>query len=193
MKILLGAFEGERAGRLEERLREIGGAVITRVTPTGSLREAANSALPDVIIVDMPRPDRDVLGDLRGINTDSPRPVVMFVDHDDRAFMEDAITAGVISYNVVGAAFPNLEPIVLAAVAIFQKFQQVSSDLRRARASLTERETVDKAKALLMRQRKLDEPQAYRWLRRKAMNENKRIAVVAFELITRETPKGPSQ
>jgi response regulator NasT len=36
---------------------------------------------------------------------------------------------------------------------------------------------------MLMRQRKLDEPQAYRWLRRKAMNESKKIAVVAAELL----------
>jgi response regulator NasT len=34
-----------------------------------------------------------------------------------------------------------------------------------------------------MKERNIDEPQAYRWLRRKAMNESKRIAVVAAELL----------
>jgi two-component system, response regulator / RNA-binding antiterminator len=34
-----------------------------------------------------------------------------------------------------------------------------------------------------MGKRKLSEPQAYRWLRNKAMNENRRIAQVAADLI----------
>ena len=34
---------------------------------------------------------------------------------------------------------------------------------------------------MLMKQRNIDEPQAYRWLRRRAMNENKRIADIAAE------------
>ena len=34
-----------------------------------------------------------------------------------------------------------------------------------------------------MATRKVNEPQAYRWLRNKAMNENRRIVQVAAELI----------
>jgi len=190
LTVLLADSEGERASLLEERLREISDAVIVRVATAGNLLDAVRSFAPDVIIVDMARPDRDALDDLRRVNLDNPRPVVMFVDRDDRAFMEEAIAAGVSSYNVVNTAFPDVKPIVMAAVAIFRKYQQVSADLQRAKTRLMEREAVDKAKALLMRRRKIDEPQAYRWLRRKAMNENKRIAVVAAELLDAEGPEG---
>jgi len=193
LKVLLADTEGERARLLEQRLREISDTVIVRVAAAGSLVDAVRSAAPDVIIVDMARPDRDALDDLRRANSDTPRPVVMFVDHDDRAFMEAAIAAGVSSYNVVDTAFPNVKPIVMAAVAIFAKYQRVSADLHKARTSLMEREAVDKAKALLMRRRGIGEPQAYRWLRRKAMNENKRIAVIAAELLAAETPEGLSK
>jgi two-component system, response regulator / RNA-binding antiterminator len=193
LKVLLADSEGERARVLEERLREIGDVVIVRVGAASSLIDAVRSEAPDVVIVDMARPDRDALDDLRRINADNPRPVVMFVDRDDRAFMEEAIAAGVSSYNVVSAAFPDVRPIVLVAVAIFRKYQQVSADLHKARVSLIERDAVDKAKALLMRQRKIDEPRAYRWLRRKAMNENKRIAVIATELLATDAPKGPQK
>ena len=106
--------------------------------------------------------------------------------------MEDAIAAGVSSYNVVGAAFPDVKPIVMAAVAIFRKYQQVATDLHQARATLLDRENIDRAKALLMKQRKLDEPQAYRWLRRRAMNESRRIADVAAGLLdTAKEAKAP--
>lgn len=189
MKLLLADSEGGRARLLAERLREIDDAEIVRVT-AGGLVDAVRTAAPDVIIVDMARPDRDALDDLRRANADNPRPVVMFVDRDDRAFMEAAIAAGVSSYNVVDTAFPDVKPIVMAAVAIFRKYQQVSTDLLKARTSLMERETVDKAKALLMRRRNIGEPQAYRWLRRKAMNENKRIAAIAAELLASAVAEG---
>ena len=191
LRVLLADSEGERARLLEQRLREISDAVIVHVAGAGSLVDAVRATAPDVIIVDMARPDRDALDDLRRVNADNPRPVVMFVDRDDRAFMEAAIAAGVSSYNVVDRAFPDVKPIVMAAVAIFRKYQQVSADLHKARTSLMEREAVDKAKALLMRRRRIDEPHAYRWLRRRAMNESKRIADIAAELLAAEAPEGP--
>jgi response regulator NasT len=190
LKVLLADCDAERATSLERRLLEITDATIVRVPAGSTLVDAVSAESPDVVIVDMARPDRDALDDLRRVTSDNPRPIVMFVDRDDRGFMEDAIAAGVSSYNVVGAAFPDVKPIVMAAVAIFRKHQRVEADLSRARASLSERENIDRAKAMLMRERKLDEPQAYRWLRRKAMNESKKIAVVAAELLAANEGSG---
>jgi two-component system, response regulator / RNA-binding antiterminator len=183
LKVLLAGSEGDRAPLLEQRLREMSDAVVVPVAGAGSLVDAVRATAPDVIIVDMVRPERGALDELRRVNADYPRPIVMFVDSDDRAFMEAAIAAGVSSYNVADTGFPDVEPIVMAAVAIFRKYQQASVELHQARTSLRERETVDKAKALLIRRRRIDEPRAYRWLRRKAMNENKRIADIAAELL----------
>jgi response regulator NasT len=193
IKVLLADSDSDRVTILEERLREISDAVVLRVSGGSSLLDAVAAFAPDVILVDMARPDRDGLDDLRRVSADNPRPIVMFVDRDDRAFMEEAIAAGVSSYNVVDTAFPDIKPIVMAAVAIFRKYQQVADDLTRARATLQERETINRAKSMLMRQRNIDEPQAYRWLRRRAMNESRRIGEIATELLAsaseRETPK----
>jgi two-component system, response regulator / RNA-binding antiterminator len=186
LKVLLADCDPDRAAILERRLGEISDAVILRVPAGRSLIDAVPELVPDVIIVDMARPDRDGLDDLRRASADNPRPVVMFIDRDDRGFMEEAIAAGVSSYNVVGAAFPDVKPIVMAAVAIFRKYQQVADDLSTARALLAERDTINRAKTLLMRQRNIDEPQAYRWLRRRAMNESRRIGDVAAELVAGE-------
>jgi two-component system, response regulator / RNA-binding antiterminator len=186
LTVLLADPDSGRMAALEQRLREISDAVILTV-PAGSTLIAAVAALaPDVIIVDMARPDRDALDDLRRVSADNPRPIVMFVDRDDRAFMEEAIAAGVSSYNVVDTAFPDIKPIVMAAVAIFRKYQQLAEDLSKARATLRERETINRAKAMLMRQRNIDEHQAYRWLRRRAMNESRRIGDIAAELLENE-------
>jgi two-component system, response regulator / RNA-binding antiterminator len=190
LRVLLADSDPGRMAALEERLLEISDAEILSVPAGSTLTAAVAALLPDAIIVDMARPDRDALDDLRRVSADNPRPIVMFVDRDDRAFMEAAIAAGVSSYNVVDTAFPNIKPIVMAAVAIFRKHQQLADDLTKARASLRERETINRAKAMLMRQRNIDEPQAYRWLRRRAMNESRRLVDVAAELLKNEGEPG---
>ena len=191
LKILLADTDPERAAILEQRLHEISDAAILRPPSGGSLIEAVATLAPDVIIVDMARPDRDGLDDLRRASAGNPRPIVMFVDRDDREFMEAAIAAGVSSYNVVDTAFPDVKPIVMAAVAIFRKYRQLADDLEKAKATLLERETINRAKALLMRRRNIDEPQAYRWLQRRAMNESRRISEIAADVLVNdgEAPK----
>ena len=186
LKVLLADSDPDRLTLLERRLAGIGDTVILRVPVGRSLIDAVPELAPDVIIVDMARPDRDGLDDLRRVSTDNPRPIVMFVDRDDRAFMEAAIAAGVSSYNVVGTNFPDIKPIVMAAVAIFRKYQQVANDLTKANATLLEHETINRAKSMLMRQRNIDEPQAYRWMRRRAMSESRRIGDIAAELLASE-------
>jgi two-component system, response regulator / RNA-binding antiterminator len=184
--VLLVDSDPDRAAILEQRLREISDALILRAPSGRSLAEIVPHLAVDVIIVDVARPDRDGLDDLRRVSADNPHPIVMFVDRDDRAFMEEAIAAGVSSYNVVGGAFPDIKPIVMAAVALFRKHQRVSDDLSRAQERLIERQTINRAKSLLMREHHFDEPRAYRWLRRRAMNKSRRIGEIAAELLANE-------
>jgi response regulator NasT len=182
LKVLLADTDPERARLLEERLAA--GAVATVRLRTGEpLLDAVARERPDVVIVDMESPDRDTLDDIRHVTRDDPRPVVMFIDRDDPAFMEAAIEAGVSSYNVVVAALPDVKPIVAAAVALFRRYRRVEDELRRAETRLQERVVIDQAKAVLMRQRRMSEPEAYRWLRRRAMNRGRRVAEVAAELL----------
>ncbi len=183
LRVLVAVSDEGRAARLEQRLREIGDAAILRVAPERDLQEAVAAAAPDAIVVDLARPERAALHVLRRVGADDPRPVVMFVGFDDAAFLEEAIAAGVNSYSVVSDAFPDPKPVVLAAVAIFRRYQQATADLRQAKAMLAERETINRAKRLLMRERNMDEPRAYRWLRRRAMQESRPIAATAADLI----------
>lgn len=183
MKVLLADADPQRVQLLETQLRDAGATRVVRPHAGESLLDAVARARPDVVIVDMARPDRDALDGIRHVARDAPRPVVMFVDRDDPAFMEAAIEAGVSSYNVVGAALPDVKPIVAAAVALFRRHHRLALELRRAEASLRERQVVDRAKALLMRQRRLSEPEAYRWLQRRAMDSGRRLAEVAAEVV----------
>lgn len=181
--MLLVDSDIERTAALQQRLRDISDATVVQAPAGSTLTAVVAAEAPDLVIVDMGRPDRDALDDLRRVGADNARPIVMFVDRDDRAFMEEAIAAGVSSYNVVGSAFPDVKPIVMAAVAIFRKFQKTTDDLKQAQTALMERETINRAKAAIMRKWRIDEPRAYGWLRKRAMDGNRRIADVAAEIL----------
>lgn len=139
--------------------------------------------VPDVVLVDMARPDRDALESLRQLSALAPRPIVLFIDQDDPQFMEAAISAGVSSYNVVGTPPPDVKPILRAAVALFRQHQETRAALNSAEAKLQERTIIDQAKARLIRDRRMSESDAYRWLRRRAMSSGRKIVEVAREFL----------
>ncbi len=103
-----------------------------RLKPCESLAEAVASLDPDVVLVDMARPDRDALDGIRQVASLNPRPVVLFADEDDPAFMEEAIRAGVSSYNAVGMPPPDVKLILRAAAALFRRHQQAQDNLKHA-------------------------------------------------------------
>lgn len=183
MKVLLADDNQERAEAVSRDLAATGIDRVVRLDPRMRLIDAVRAELPDVVIVDMSRPDRDSLEAIREVTVKDPLPIVMFVDHDDTAFMEEAIEAGVSSYNLVGSALPDVKPIAQAAVAIFRRYQKVAAGLQEAEDRLKERITIQRAKALLMQQRKLAEPQAHKWLRQNAMNSGKRMVDIASALL----------
>lgn len=183
MKVLLADDDADRARLLAALLAADPALTVMRTGPGELLADAVAAHQPDVVIVDMARPDRDALDGVRALASQDPRPIVMFVDEDDPAFMEEAIGAGVSSYNVAGVPPPDVKPLLRAAVALFRRQQQIEAELRTVERRLGERETIDRAKAILIRERRMGEPAAYAWLRRQAMSRGRRIAEIAAELV----------
>jgi response regulator NasT len=183
VKVLLADDDAERAGAVARILAADPGLMVLRLRLHESLADAVASHAPDVVLVDMARPDRDALDGIRLMATVIPRPVVLFVDEGDPAFMEEAVNAGVSSYNAIGTPPPDVKPILRAAVALFRRHQQARDDLREAEARLQERTVIDKAKAILIKQRRLSEPDAYKWLRNNAMSSARRIVDVASDVV----------
>lgn len=183
MRILLADDDAERVRSLMRAFAADSSVTVLRLGQGEALLDAVAVHAPDVVLVDMARPDRDALEGLRQLSAQDPRPVVLFVDRDDPSFMEEAISAGVSSYNVVGTPPPDVKPILRAAVALFRQHQRTRSALQSAEARLQERAIIDQAKTRLIRVRQLSEPEAYRWLRRTAMSRGRKIIDVARDVL----------
>lgn len=186
LKILLIDAAVDRAGALERKLAEAGFSDVACITGKCDLAAAVTRCAPDLIIVDMASPDRDALDGIHTLSRSAPRPIVMFSDADDPDFIAQAIGAGVCSYNLSGVADKDVKPIVAAAIALFQRYSRVETELAAAKAELEERRQIERAKAILMRNRKMTEPEAHRWLQRKAMNDNCRMIDVVAALLKKE-------
>ncbi len=191
MKVLLADDNPERASALAHILAADPGIATVRVRAGELLADAVAAHSPDIVLVDMARPDRDALDGIRQVTAKNPRPIVLFVDEDDPAFMEEAIGAGVSSYNVLAVPPPDVKPILRAATALFRRHQQARDGQAHAESRLEERDVVDRAKAILIRERRMGEPEAYRWLRRQAMTSGKRIADVALALVREKGGTAP--
>jgi len=183
LTILLIDTDTERAQALEEKLSQTGFARVVRAEGS-DLAAAVEAAKPDLVIIDMALPDRDALEDIRAVSAASP--VVMFAGTDDPAFAQEAIAAGVCSYNLSGVALQDVRPILASAVALFQRYRHVETELAAAKALLNERRLIERAKAILMKNRKMTEPDAYRWLQKKAMNESRKLAQVVADFVAEE-------
>jgi two-component system, response regulator / RNA-binding antiterminator len=186
VRVLLADDDADRAGALIKVLSADPSLTILRPVPGELLADAVVANAPDVVLVDMARPDRDALEGIRIVTSNVPRPIILFVDRDDPAFMEDAIRAGVSSYNVLGVPPPDVKPILRAAAAMFRHHQTARTELHAAETRLRERDVVDRAKALLIKVRRMAEPDAYRWLRKRAMATGRRIPDIAQEVVNTE-------
>ena len=184
MRILVIDRNPERAGVVERALKESGDYRVEVSPGAGHLLELLRVMQPDVLIVDLDLPDRDMIEQLRVATGEMPRPIVMFVDQSDTAAMKAAVAAGVSAYVVDGLQGSRVRSIVEVAVARFQEFDVLRRELELARTSLAERKLIDRAKGIMMRARSIGEDEAYALLRRKAMHDQKKVVEIAQSVIT---------
>lgn len=184
MRIVIVDDSGARASVLEEGLREAGYDDIHFVPPRGAFVARIERMAPDVVLMDLGSPSRDTLEEMLLVSRALAKPIAMFVDQSDDSMIGAAIDAGVSAYVVDGLRKDRVKPILELAVRRFTAFSRMQSELDEARTALANRKTIDKAKAILMAQRGLNEPDAYALLRTTAMNQGRRLVDVAEALIT---------
>jgi two-component system, response regulator / RNA-binding antiterminator len=184
LKIVIVDKNPIRAAILEDGLRDVGHIQVVRIEDTSHLLARIYTIDPDVILIDLENPSRDVLEQMFQVSRAVRRPVAMFVDQSDTASIEAAVDAGVSAYIVGGLQKERIKNILDLCISRFNAFARLQDELDRTRTALEERKVIDRGKGILMKARKLTEEEAYALLRKTAMNEKKKIAEVAQSVIT---------
>jgi two-component system, response regulator / RNA-binding antiterminator len=184
LKVMLVDEQPERQAVVAEMLKTAGCEVVASLTPEDDLLAQVANVRPDVVIIDMESPGRDTLESLRSVQSSIPRPMVMFSQDDNGETIRRAVDAGVSAYIVDGIKAERVRPILEVAMARFEQYQALESELNKTRDQLESRKKVDRAKGILMKERKLSEEEAYALLRKTAMAQNKKISEIAEVIIS---------
>jgi response regulator NasT len=107
----------------------------------------------------------------------------MFVDRSDSESIRAAVQAGVSAFVVDGLSPERVRPILEVAIARFKEFQALRRELETARSTLEDRKVIERAKGILMKSRGLTEDEAFRLLRKIAMDRKLRLIAVAREIV----------
>src|SRR5262245_8409244 len=173
-----------RASIIEAGLREAGHEAVTIVHDVAGIARKIADVNPDVIVIDLENPNRDMLENMFQLSRAVKRPIAMFVDRSDSAAIEAAVDAGVSAYVVDGLKQERVKPILDMAISRFNAFSRMARELEEAKSELENRKLIERAKGILMKSRKLGEDAAYALLRKTAMNQNRKIAEIAQSLVT---------
>ena len=150
---------------------------------SGLARKIASHA-PDIVLIDVDNPTRDMLEELTLASGPLERPVAMFVSAAAGDLAQTAVEAGVSAYVVDGLSPARIKPVMDTAIARFRMVRQMRAELAETRKALEERKVIDRAKGLLMKAKGIDEDAAYALLRKTAMDRGRRVVEVAEALVT---------
>jgi two-component system, response regulator / RNA-binding antiterminator len=173
-----------RASIIEDGLREAGHSDVTVMADIHGIARQIERTEPDVIMVDLENPNRDMLEAFFQLSRSIRRPVAMFVDRSDEASIAASVEAGVSAYVVDGLRKERIKPILELAVSRFNAFARLTRELEEAKGELADRKIIDRAKGILMTSKNMNEQEAYQLLRKTAMNQNRKVSEIAQSLVT---------
>ncbi len=135
---------------------------------------------PDVAIVAVGLPDGDGVETAAHVIATADCPVVLFTSHTGEDLLERAREAGVMAYLLKPLRPAELAPALDLAIARF-------GEARQLRQTLEGRKVIERAKGALMARYHLTEEEAFRRLRRAAMDSRRPMVDIARALLVSES------
>jgi response regulator NasT len=180
--LVIDDHEPSRA-RLSAILRECEYEVVGEAATGKSAMVFALTKNPDVILMAVGLPDIDGIQAAEAIIQRKPLPIVLITSRYDAETIERAKGAGVMGYLVKPLRAEELRPTIELALSRFQQVASLREENSTLKETLEARKIIERAKGLLMEQRKLSEEQAYSLLKKASMNMRKPMADVAQAIL----------
>lgn len=182
--------QADRSRSLRIGLLENGFNLVASLPADVFLAERIAQLQPDMIIVDAESDARDALEHVVMATRDARRPIVMFTNDGDTRHLRQAVAAGVSAYIVAGLSPERIRPILDVALARFEHEQALLQTLATTQnerdelsAELHDRKLIDRAKGLLMQRQGLSEHEAFKKMRKTAMDKGLKLADVAQRML----------
>ncbi|WP_024850819.1 ANTAR domain-containing response regulator [Hydrogenovibrio kuenenii] len=174
--------DGGDVGELEAGLLAIGANQIKVLPIEQNILKALNDMPVDLMVLDVQKPTAKMFEQFELVSEYCPKPIICFSDERDSKVIEQSVKAGVAAYIVEGKDASRLKPIIDVAMLRFNACQAVKKELMQVKDKLSQRAVIEKAKGLLIEHRNMSEDQAYKTMRKMAMDQGKKISTIAHEI-----------
>lgn len=168
---------------LTSLLEDAGYEVVAAVTDGQAAIEAVEELRPDLVLMDVAMPVLDGVTAAARITEQRLCPVVMVTAYSQVELVERAADAGAMGYLVKPVSPTSLLPSIEVAIARFEQLNQLAAEVEAVTERLEVRKLVDRAKGLLMTRLGIDEPAAFRWLQKAAMDNRSSMRAVSQGVI----------
>lgn len=168
---------------LKELLEEEGYDVVGEAADGQDAVRQARELRPDLVILDVQMPVLDGLAAAERIARERIAPVVILTAFSQRELVDRARDAGAMAYLVKPFERTDLVPAIEMAASRYAEIISLEREVADLQQRLQVRKLVDRAKGLLMSERGLSEPEAFRWIQRSAMDRRATMADVAADII----------
>lgn len=176
---------------LTSLLEDAGYEVVAAVTDGQAAIEAVEEFRPDLVLMDVAMPVLDGVTAAAKITEQRLCPVVMVTAYSQVELVERAADAGAMGYLVKPVSPTSLLPSIEVAIARFEQLNQLAAEVEAVTERLEVRKLVDRAKGLLMTRLGIDEPAAFRWLQKAAMDNRSSMRAVSQGVLDQMGPTNP--
>lgn len=183
MSVLLVEKFIDEQSDLKQALLNFDYQISKYISSTDNLLEKREQVNPDILIMKIDAPTANTLKELAEINQLSPLPILIFAEQDTPALIQSAIKAGVSAYVVNEIQPHRLRSLITVACERFKESQSLRNELEQTKAQLESRKLIERAKGLIMKQKKISEQDAFNMLRKMAMNNGHSLAMTSKNVI----------
>lgn len=141
---------------------------------------------PDLVITDVMMPEMDGLDAAAEIYREQPIPILIVSAYHDPDLIERARGHHIAAYLVKPIRQEDLASAIALTSQLFDEFQTLRKEAADLRQALEDRKVIERAKGILMRRSKVDEPTAFRRLQQLARNKNRKLSEIALMIVTAE-------
>jgi response regulator NasT len=183
LRIAVADDERDTRQFFQELLSHLGHEVVAVAESGGELVERCRSLHPDLVITDIKMADMDGLRAAAEVNRLAPVPVILVTGHPDIDFLSPAAADYIMAYLSKPAKGVDLQAAISLAMLRFSHFQALRQEADSLRQALEDRKAVERAKGIVMKRLHLEEPEAFRRLRKLASDQNRKLVEVAQALL----------
>ncbi|RGK68582.1 ANTAR domain-containing response regulator [Enterocloster bolteae] len=141
---------------------------------------------PDLLLLDINMPRLDGISLFESVSKAYDAACIFITGHFSEAFVEKAKKAGALGYLIKPVDEKQLKASIEVAVACFDERCILRDETEKLRADLSDRKYIERAKGILMDSFGLKEGEAMARLQKLSRDKNKKLAVIARELIEKE-------